>query len=119
MMIDSLRRAVLTPPVNSERFHVVFMDENRAFLGDASLGAGSICGLSLRLRELFRRGLSLGARGMILAHNHPSGDCRPSAGDVEATQRVAMVARALEIELVDHLIFTKSAVYSMRGRGEL
>ena len=73
----------------------------------------------LRLRELFARGLSLGADGMIMAHNHPSGDCRPSSCDIEATLRIAELGKSLEIELIDHLIFTQKSVYSMRWGGEL
>ena len=63
--------------------------------------------------------LRLDARGIILAHNHPSGECRPSGCDIAATHQLAAVASALDIELIDHLIFTHEAVYSMRAGGLL
>ncbi|MDJ0979226.1 MAG: JAB domain-containing protein [Erythrobacter sp.] len=119
ILIERLRRAVLAPPAASERFHVAFLDRGHAYLGGATFGTGRSGGLSLRLRDLFVRALSVDARSLILAHNHPSGDCRPSVRDRTATQRLGQIAQALDIELVDHLIFTESAVYSMRGRGEL
>ena len=61
----------------------------------------------------------MGARGLIVAHNHPSGDCRPSRSDILATHRLKEVAIALDIELIDHLILTENAVYSMRAGGDL
>lgn len=118
-MIEDLRRIVLAPPANIERFHAVFLDKDRAVLGQAAMGSGDQCGLCLRPRELFSRALCVGAESMIIAHNHPSGDCRPSVCDVEATTQIAEIANALEIELVDHLIFTRRGTYSMRGGGEL
>lgn len=118
-MIDSLRRIVLSPPTRSERFHALFLNHGRSVIGQTSLGLGNVCGVHLRLRELFTHALRVGADSMILAHNHPSGDCRPSLCDVEATTRVAHLAKALEIELIDHLIFTQNAVFSMRGGSKL
>jgi DNA repair protein RadC len=59
------------------------------------------------------------ATGIILAHSHPSGYCRPSGCDIATTRRLAQVAQALDIALVDHLIFTADAVYSMRAGGLL
>lgn len=118
-MIDRLRKVVLTPPAMRERLHALFLNNGRAIVGQTSLGLGNVCGVHLRLRELFTYALGVGADSMILAHNHPSGDCRPSRCDVEATTRVAYLAKALEIELIDHLIFTHNAVYSMRGGSRL
>lgn len=115
-MLENIRDLVLAPPANCERFHVVFLDRNRSYLGVSYFAAGRLDSYTLRLRELFARALSLDARSMIVAHNHPSGDCRPSDHDIRATQQVATQANALEIELIDHLIFTTSQVYSMRGR---
>ena len=71
------------------------------------------------MRENFGEALRLDAHGLILAHNHPPGHCRPSSCDIIATRRLAEVARALDIVLIDHLIFTDEAVYSMRAEGLL
>lgn len=118
-MLDYLRRAVLTGGIRSERFHAIFLDSRRAYLADVSLGIGTSATLTLRMRDLFTRALETGASGLIIAHNHPSGICRPSQGDIDATQRLSEVARALDIELIDHLIFTQTAIYSMRAGGKL
>ncbi len=117
--IDYLRSVVLRPPQHCERFHAIFVDSQRAYLGDEAMGHGAANALTLRMRDFFSKALSVGASAFIIAHNHPSGDCRPSKLDVDATLRLAAIARALDIELLDHLIFTQSAVYSMRAGGNL
>lgn len=110
---------VLAPQDDRERCHAIFLDARRCLLGDASIGVGCRFALCLRMREIFGEALRLDARGVILAHNHPSGECRPSGCDIAATRQLAEVARALDVELVDHLIFTEDAVYSMRAGGLL
>lgn len=117
--IALLRNVLLAPPAERERGHAVFVDAQRAFLGDAAFGMGSMSTLHLRMRGLFGEALRLNAAGIILAHNHPSGQCRPSGCDIAGTRRFQEVARALDIMLVDHLIFTTEAVYSMRAGGFL
>ncbi len=124
--IEYLRRILVSGPGSApgealaqERFHAVFLDAERAVLGEITTGQGAASALILNLRELFGRALGCDAKGMIIAHNHPSGDSRPSRYDIDATCRLATVARALDIELLDHLIFTHSAVYSMRAGGNL
>ncbi|MEE4200761.1 JAB domain-containing protein [Erythrobacter sp.] len=118
-IVDFLRAMVLTPPHGAERFHVLFLDDQRGYRGDAAMGQGGPGQLSVRMRAIFRGALSLDARGIIVAHNHPSGYCRPSAFDIAASRRLKAVARSLDIELLDHLIFTHDAAYSMRAGGSL
>lgn len=113
--IDFLRTQVIMWPFEIERFHVLFVDERRSYLGDAPMGSGGANCLSLRMRDLFTKALSLRTRGIVVAHNHPSGLCRPSRSDIVSTRRLEQVATALDIELLDHLIFTEGAVYSMRA----
>ncbi|MDZ4271605.1 MAG: JAB domain-containing protein, partial [Erythrobacter sp.] len=102
-MVNYLRNVVLAPPALHERGHAIFVDAQRAFLGDAAFGMGSLGTLQLRMRALFGEALRLGASGIILAHNHPSGQCQPSGSDLTATRQLQDVARALDITLIDHL----------------
>lgn len=118
-IVEFLRAMVLTPDNRIERLHALFVDEQRGYVMDTALGRGADNALSVRMRELFRKALSVNARGIIIAHNHPSGLCRPSQCDIESTRHLRSVALALDIELVDHLIFTPDAAYSMRAGGEL
>jgi len=118
-LIAYLRSVLLAPPVSHERGHAVFLDAAQGWAGDAPLGMGGETTLSLRMRSLLGEALRRDAAGLILAHSHPSGQCRPSGRDITATRRLAEIARALDITLVDHLIFTRDAVYSMRAGGLL
>jgi DNA repair protein RadC len=118
-LVAYLRGVVLAPPVVHERGHAIFLDAGSNWIGDAPCGIGTMTTLSLRMRALLGEALRHDAAGIILAHSHPSGHCRPSGCDIAATRRLAEVARALDIALVDHLIFTTDAVYSMRAGGLL
>ncbi|MHA7820046.1 MAG: JAB domain-containing protein [Erythrobacter sp.] len=117
--IEWLRAMVVGTSSSGERFHAMFFDEYQSCLGDACVGSGGAGSIGVRMRELFGRALALGASGILVAHNHPSGLCRPSQYDIHATRRLKEIGRALDIELLDHLIFTQDAVYSMRAGGNL
>ena len=69
------------------------------------------------MREIFRAALNHGAAGLVIAHNHPSGDPRPSPADVAATRRLAETAAALDIVVHDHLIFAGGECRSFRELG--
>lgn len=117
--IDWLRTMVVGPPAAGERFHAMFFDEYQSYLDDASVGSGKLGTIEIRMRDLFTRALAVGASGILIAHNHPSGHCRPSQFDITSTRRLKLIGEALDIELLDHLIFTQDAVYSMRAGGKL
>ena len=100
-----------------ERLHAIFADAAGGYLGDEPVTSGSAARIEARVRPLVERALALGAAGFLLAHNHPSGRCRPSADDIEATQRLTEVVGAIELALIDHLIVTRTRVFSMRLGG--
>lgn len=114
-LVGHLRSALLTGCDQLERGHVVFIDSARRYLGDAAIGAGNHAHLVIQPREVLAAGFKLGASGMILAHNHPSGECRPSEVDIIATKRLAWLGEMVDLLLLDHLIITASQVYSMRA----
>lgn len=118
-LVDYLRGLVLAAPVGFERCQALFVDRQHRYLGDTAFGMSGMNMLSLRMRAMFSEAFRLEAHGIILAHNHPSGQCRPSACDIAATQRLQEIARALDITVIDHLIFTTEAAYSMRAGGLL
>lgn len=102
-----------------EHFYAIFLNAKRQFLGDRFVRGGGVAAMQLRAREILAEGLLLEAHGLIIAHNHPSGHCRPSTHDLAATRKLSEIARALDIELLDHLIITENHAYSMRAREEL
>lgn len=102
-----------------ERLHATYCDGRGDYLHDEILTYGSVGFVATRARLLFGRALALGASGLLLAHNHPSGRCRPSRDDLSATNRLRDIAAALDIVLHDHLILTQNEIYSMRTGGYL
>jgi len=66
---------------------------------------GNVAGTSVRIAELFTEAVRRNACGIVLAHNHPSGDPSPSADDIRTTRDAAAAGRLLGIEVVDHLVF--------------
>lgn len=97
-----------------ERFHATYYDGRGIYLHDEVLVCGSPGSVVPRARLVFSRALAFGATGLLIAHNHPSGRCRPSSDDMAATNRIRDIASALDIVLLDHLILTWDKVYSMR-----
>jgi DNA repair protein RadC len=73
----------------------------------------------LPLRAILEEALRLGTEGLVVAHNHPSGDPDPSAEDLRVSRMLADTARNLGIRLIDHLIFAGGDVRSLREMGLL
>lgn len=80
---------------------------------------GNDARVTFSLSALLRSAIVSNCAGIILAHNHPSGDKRPSSLDRELTKRVALVAEALDLSVLDHLIFSGDSFFSFRERGLL
>ena len=71
------------------------------------------------LRDIIADAATLGSAGMVLAHNHPSGDAQPSESDCRATRRLASAAEALDCAILDHLVFAGERCTSFRSLGLL
>jgi DNA repair protein RadC len=102
-----------------ERLAVLHLDRERRVLAVDTHPAAETDEIVLPLRAIFVAALSHDAVGMVIAHNHPSGDPQPSRADKAATRRLAETADALGILLHDHLIFTRTAWLSFRELGLL
>jgi DNA repair protein RadC len=102
-----------------EQFRVLFLDSRNQLIADEVLGRGTVNHTPVYPREVVRRALELHAVALILVHNHPSGDPRPSADDVEMTQIIKMAATPLEIRIHDHIILGRSRNFSFADDGRL
>lgn len=101
----------------AEIFMAIFCDAAGGFLASEVMGMGSESAIDIPIRPLIARTFELGARGLILAHNHPSGIAAPSTQDRQETARIRDLCSSLSIELIDHLIVARGRVFSMaRGR---
>ena len=102
-----------------EEVLALFGDATGGYLDHRTLASGSMNGIALDRPVLFHRAAALGARQIVLAHNHPSGVARPSDEDIEATRRIRSDGAIIGIELVDHLVVAGNKVFSMRRAGLL
>lgn len=105
--------------LDHEELHAVFVDRRLRVLGWRCLSRGSGGYTVVDPRHIFGVAVRLGAVGLVLAHNHPSGDATPSAADRDVTRRVAAAGRVLGIRLMDHLVVGDSETSSLAAEGIL
>ena len=101
-----------------ENIWVAHVDEQARCL-HVSRHEGDETGAHFPLREIIRDAAMHGSAGIVLAHNHPSGDATPSDSDCRATRRLASAAEALDCTVVDHLVFGGDQCTSLRSLGLL
>ena len=97
---------------------ILYLDAERRLVGSRHV-AGSIDTVPLAVRTVAADALAFGAQSAVIAHNHPSGDAEPSAGDLAFTRALARGLDALNVTLRDHVILTRSTATSLRARGVL
>ena len=100
-----------------EELRVVLLDTKNHVLRIATVYQGNVSSSLVRVGELYRDAVRLDASGVILVHNHPSGDPTPSPDDLHLTAAALAAGRLLDIQLLDHLVIGHDAFVSLRDRG--
>ena len=103
-----------------ETFRVLFLNRKTVLIRDKIMGRGTVDHVPVYVREVLRSALLLDACAVILCHNHPSGDPRPSKDDIEMTQKIAEACKLFEITLHDHVIVghgREDVAFSMKAEG--
>ena len=95
-----------------EEFWIVYLNNSNKVLQKNQLSKGGITGTLVDVRLVLKNALEVGATGLILAHNHPSGTLKPSEADKQITQKLKNAAQSLDIKVLDHLIITEKAYFS-------
>jgi len=98
---------------------VLFLNRANRVLGCYRISSGGITATVVDIRIVLGIALKCLACGIILAHNHPSGEINPSHQDLELTRRLKEAAKLMEISLLDHLIVTSDKYYSFADEGVL
>lgn len=91
-----------------EEVNVMYLNQSNKVLGIYNLSKGGINQCTLDIRHIFSIALKVNASGIILAHNHPSGNLKPSKADLKITSEIALAGKMLNIVLIDHLIICKN-----------
>ena len=101
-----------------ERLWVAHVDEAARCL-HVEYYEGKQESVGMPVREIILDAARYGSSGVVLAHNHPSGDARPSNADCQATRKLARAGEAIDLAILDHLIFAGEECASMRRMGLL
>ena len=102
-----------------EEFKVLLLNRANIVLGIYPLSKGGVAGTVVDVKLIFGVALKCNAACMILCHNHPSGNLKPSKQDIEITKKIKQCSELFEISLLDHLIISNFGYYSFSEEGNL
>lgn len=100
-----------------EEFWIIYVNNSNKVIAKSQLSKGGITGTLVDVRLVFKTALEMGATGLILCHNHPSGALIPSDADKQITRKLKLAGDSLEIKVLDHLIVTETSYYSFVDEG--
>lgn len=95
-----------------EEFWILYLNNSNKVIKCVQLSKGGITGTIVDVRLAFKEALQLGAVGIIMAHNHPSGTLKPSQADIQLTKKLKLAGDSLDIKVLDHLIITEKSYFS-------
>ncbi len=105
--------------LKKEEVHVALLDTRHRIIRHVVVSSGGLASTGVFPRELFREAIKSNASAIVLAHNHPSGDPKPSQDDIATTQSLYKAASLIGIDLIDHIIVGRGGCTSMKQIGLL
>lgn len=114
---EIIKPELLDQPI--EQFWVLTLKRNNTLIQKRHISIGGISGTVVDPKVIFKTALEDLASGIILIHNHPSGNLKPSQEDLKITEKLKNAGKLLDIPVLDHLIFTDSAYFSFADEGLL
>ncbi len=100
-----------------EEFWVIYMNKANKILAIESVSKGGVAGTVADVKIIFKKAIELLASSIILAHNHPSGNLKPSGADVSLTKKMHETGKIMEIDVLDHIIVAETGYYSFADEG--
>jgi DNA repair protein RadC len=110
---DKALRLIWPSFEHREFFYIMLLNRSNQILGFSQISMGGISGTVTDVRIIFQTAIKANACGLILAHNHPSGNLSPSEADIAITKKVREAGKFLDITIMDHLILTEDSYLSM------
>lgn len=101
----------------TEEFWIVYLNNSNKVLYKSQLSSGGLTGTVVDVRLVFKKAVELNATAIILCHNHPSGNIKPSDTDIQLTKKMKLGGETLDIKVLDHLIITERAYFSFADEG--
>jgi DNA repair protein RadC len=102
-----------------EEFWILFLNRSNKVMNRMKLSQGGISGTVTDVRMVMKRAIEYLASGIIVCHNHPSGNLNPSESDTRITQKIKEAGNIMDIQLLDHLIISEKEYYSFADNGLL
>lgn len=102
-----------------ESFKILLLNRSNKVLGIYSVSTGGVSGTVADAKVIFQAALKANASSVILAHNHPSGNLKPSQQDIDLTKKIKAGGKVLDIAVLDHIIITESSFYSLGDEGKM
>jgi DNA repair protein RadC len=102
-----------------ESFFILLLNQANKTIGYAKISQGGIAGTVVDVRIIAKYAIESLAVSVILAHNHPSGNLKPSQADLDITQKIKAGLKILDIKVFDHLILTADSFYSFESNNEI
>lgn len=104
-----------------EEFWIILLNRANHVISSQKISQGGVAGTVVDAKMVFRPALTAMASGVILAHNHPSGNMRPSQADLDLTRKLRQAGQALDVTVLDHLIIgdTDGKYYSFADEGHM
>ena len=100
-----------------EEVYILFLSSQMKVIAVSRVAHGGFCEALFSKREILCRALILGTIGLILVHNHPGGNCKPSEEDIKVTKELEEACNIVGLRLIDHVILTDKNVFSCRREG--
>ena len=104
---------------NHEEFWILLLNKSNGVIKKVPVSSGGLSGTITDPKIIFKLALDNLASGMVLIHNHPSGNLKPSDADIRLTKNLKEAGKLLEIQVLDHLIFTDNGYYSFADEGRM
>ena len=102
-----------------EECYMLLLNRNNRVLGWYRLSEGGTCSTIIDPRLVFSIALNCNASGVMIAHNHPSGNLKPSDLDMQLTQKLVTAGKFLEIQVIEHIILTADSYFSFADEGKI
>jgi len=102
--------------LKKEQFRGLYLNARNKIIHDEVISIGTLTANLVHPREVFQPAIEYLACGVIVAHNHPSGDPEPSEDDLEITKKLTAVGKTMDIELLDHIIIGKNKYVSLKEK---
>ncbi|SFH37331.1 JAB domain-containing protein [Pedobacter insulae] len=102
-----------------EQSKVILLNRANHVLGIFDLSTGGTCGTVIDIKLVMIAALKMNASALVISHNHPTGNLKPSTQDILITEKLVAAGKLLTIDVNDHIIITANGYYSLADQGDM